>query len=151
MFNPISRSSATLSILLCRTILHCPTGISCDLLRPVFVSQMIRKRNLLFWFTCMIAIMMQRGYAAVARLQQRREVLASWVDAGFRAVPADTWLTDDTDFRLGGLSFQLRYVGPAHSPEDLLMYIKEDGVCLLATWCSEGAYPLSAMPIYWHG
>ncbi len=79
--------------------------------------------------------------AAAARLQQRREDLSPWVDAGFRAIPADTWLAGDTDFRLGGLTFQLRFSGPAHSAEDLVMYVKEDGVLFAGDLVFRGRVP----------
>ncbi|MBI3522925.1 MAG: MBL fold metallo-hydrolase [Betaproteobacteria bacterium] len=79
--------------------------------------------------------------AAAARLQQRKETLAPWVDAGFRAVPADVWLTEDSDFKFGGLTFQLRYVGPAHSPEDMVMYLKEDGVLFAGDLVFRGRVP----------
>ncbi len=79
--------------------------------------------------------------AAAARLQQRRELLSPWVDAGFRAIPADTWLAGDTDFRLGGLTFQLRSVGPAHSAEDLALYVKEDGVLFAGDLVFRGRVP----------
>lgn len=79
--------------------------------------------------------------AAAARLQQRREVLSPWVDAGFRNIPADTWLAGDTDFRLGGVSFQLRYAGPAHSAEDLALYVKEDGVLFAGDLVFRGRVP----------
>ena len=79
--------------------------------------------------------------AAAARLQQRREVLSPWVDAGFRAIPADTWLTGDADFRLGGLTFQLRFAGPAHSTEDLVMHVKEDGVLFAGDLVFRGRVP----------
>ena len=79
--------------------------------------------------------------AAAARLQQRRELLAPWVDAGFRAVPADIWLDGDIDFRFGGLSFQLRHVGPAHSAEDLALFVKEDGVLFAGDLVFRGRIP----------
>ena len=79
--------------------------------------------------------------ATAARLQQRKETLAPWVDAGFHIVAADTWLTKDADFKLGGLTFQLRYVGPAHSPEDLVMYVKEDGVLFAGDLVFRGRVP----------
>ena len=79
--------------------------------------------------------------AAAARLQQRREILSPWIDADFRAVPADRWLSADADFRLGGLTFQLRHVGPAHSAEDLAMYVKEDGVLFAGDLVFRGRVP----------
>jgi len=79
--------------------------------------------------------------AAADRLAQRRDLLAPWVPAGFKAVPADRWLAGDTDFRLGGLTFRLRHVGPAHSPEDLAMYVEEDGVMFSGDLVFKGRVP----------
>lgn len=63
------------------------------------------------------------------RFEQRKEVLAPWIaDATQRFYEPDRWLAGDTDFQLGGVHFQIRYVGPAHSPEDLVVYLPEDGV-----------------------
>lgn len=79
--------------------------------------------------------------AAADRLAQRRILLAPWVPADFKAVPADRWLSGDTDFKLGGLSFRLRYAGPAHSPEDLVMYVEEDGVLFSGDLIFKGRVP----------
>lgn len=65
---------------------------------------------------------------AMLRLQQRRELLYPWLDENTRLLPADKWLTGDSSFEMGGLHFILRYVGPAHSSEDMAMYVKEDSV-----------------------
>ncbi|NTV94445.1 MAG: MBL fold metallo-hydrolase [Thiobacillus sp.] len=63
------------------------------------------------------------------RFEQRKEVLAPWIaDASQRFYEPDRWLAGDTDFQLGGVHFRIRYVGPAHSPEDLVVYVQEDGV-----------------------
>jgi glyoxylase-like metal-dependent hydrolase (beta-lactamase superfamily II) len=63
---------------------------------------------------------------AQARLEQRRRDLAPWVDAGTRIVPADRWLDGNETFRLGGLTFDLIHLGPAHSPEDLVVVVREE-------------------------
>jgi glyoxylase-like metal-dependent hydrolase (beta-lactamase superfamily II) len=65
---------------------------------------------------------------AQQRLQQRRDVLAPWVDASTHLVPPDRWLDHDQSFSMGGLTFRLVHVGPAHTPEDLAMMVEPDGV-----------------------
>jgi len=62
------------------------------------------------------------------RLAERRQSLAPWVDAQARIVEPDLWIAGDTDFKLGGLTFHLYHVGPAHTAEDLAMLVEEDGV-----------------------
>lgn len=69
-----------------------------------------------------------RTDAPIARLAERRESLAPWVTADARIVPADHWIEGVTVFRLGGLRFTLIPVGPAHTPEDLMMFVEDDGV-----------------------
>jgi glyoxylase-like metal-dependent hydrolase (beta-lactamase superfamily II) len=66
------------------------------------------------------------GSVAAARLEQRRRVLAPWVDENTKLLPPDRWLEGGSSFVLGGLHFDLIYVGPAHAPDDLVVYIRED-------------------------
>lgn len=79
--------------------------------------------------------------AAGDRLAQRREILAPWIGADFRVVPADLWLAGDADFELGGLHFAIRHVGPAHAPEDLVMFVVEDGVLFSGDTVFRGRVP----------
>ena len=65
---------------------------------------------------------------ATRLMHERRETLFPWVDEKSRLVAADKWLVGDTDFTMGGLHFELRQVGPAHAPDDMVMALKEDGV-----------------------
>jgi glyoxylase-like metal-dependent hydrolase (beta-lactamase superfamily II) len=60
---------------------------------------------------------------AQARLAASRVDLAPWVDAQTQLVFADEWLTSDRSLNLGGVTFQLMYLGPAHSLEDLVVYL----------------------------
>jgi len=78
---------------------------------------------------------------AQQRLQQRREMLKPWVDEKTQLLPADKWLTGDSNFEMGGLHFELRYVGPAHSTEDMAMYVKEDGVLYSGDLVFKGRVP----------
>lgn len=75
------------------------------------------------------------------RLQQRRELLKPWVDENTHLVAADKWLDGDTDFAMGGLHFELRYVGPAHSAEDMALFVKEDGVLYSGDLVFKGRVP----------
>lgn len=62
------------------------------------------------------------------RLQASRQALAPWVDQDTRLVPADLWLNGDIAFELGGVRFELIHVGPAHTPEDMAIYLPQQGV-----------------------
>jgi glyoxylase-like metal-dependent hydrolase (beta-lactamase superfamily II) len=78
---------------------------------------------------------------AVSRLAQRREMLYPWVDENTRLLPADKWLAGATRFEMGGLHFELHYAGPAHSPEDLVLFVKEDGVLFSGDLVFKGRVP----------
>ncbi|MDD4882002.1 MAG: MBL fold metallo-hydrolase [Gallionellaceae bacterium] len=80
--------------------------------------------------------------AARQRFEQRKEVLAPWVADGLqRFHEPDLWLSGDVDFMLGGVHFLIRHVGPAHSPEDLVVYVKEDGVLYAGDLVFKGRVP----------
>lgn len=76
-----------------------------------------------------------------ARLAQRREELFPWVDENTRIITPDTWISGDTDFELGGFHFQVRHVGPAHSDEDLAMFVQEDRVLYTGDLVFKGRVP----------
>ena len=78
---------------------------------------------------------------AQLRLAQRREVLHPWMDASTQVLQADLWLDGDTGFEMGGLHFELRHVGPAHSSEDIAMFVKEDGVLYSGDLVFKGRVP----------
>ncbi len=86
-----------------------------------------------------------KGYLASEEaaklLVQRRDALFPWVDETTRLVAADKWLTGNTNFEMGGLHFQLRHVGPAHAPDDLVMFVQEDKVLYAADLIFIGRVP----------
>ncbi|HSP79575.1 MAG TPA: MBL fold metallo-hydrolase [Myxococcaceae bacterium] len=75
------------------------------------------------------------------RLEQRRKALAPWVDEETRLVPADRWLDGDTTFELGGMRFELFYLGPAHASEDLMMKVSPEGVLFSGDLLFAGRIP----------
>lgn len=62
------------------------------------------------------------------RLRQRRADLAPWVNEHTRLVPPDRWLDANTTFELGGVTFDVIHMGPAHAPDDVVVVVREDGV-----------------------
>lgn len=82
-----------------------------------------------------------RSKEAADRFAQRKEALFPWVDNTTRLLEADVFLEGDTDFTMGGLHFSLRHVGPAHSAEDLVMMVKEDGVLYAGDLVFRGRVP----------
>lgn len=82
--------------------------------------------------------------APVARLAERRQSLAPWVNAHTRVVPPDRYVGEDTRFTLGGLTFRLIHAGPAHTSEDLMMLVEEDGVLFVGDLVFAGRIPFVA-------
>jgi glyoxylase-like metal-dependent hydrolase (beta-lactamase superfamily II) len=78
---------------------------------------------------------------ASERLAQRRLDLFPWVDDKTRIVAPDVWLDGDTDFRLGGVTFQVLYAEGAHSPEDVMMYVVEERVLFAGDLIFAGRVP----------
>lgn len=81
--------------------------------------------------------------SAAARLAERRGSLAPWVNEATRVIPADRWLENDTAFRLGGLTFRVYAVGPAHTPEDLALLVEEESVLFIGDLMFAGRIPFT--------
>ncbi|MEO7335275.1 MAG: MBL fold metallo-hydrolase [Caldimonas sp.] len=79
--------------------------------------------------------------APAARLTERRSSLAPWVNESTRVVVPDRYVGDDTVFSLGGLTFHVMHAGPAHTPEDLMMMVEEDGVLFVGDLMFSGRIP----------
>lgn len=79
--------------------------------------------------------------APAARLAERRQSLAPWVNERTRIVAPDRYVDDETVFRLGGLTFRVLLAGPAHTPEDLMMVVEEDGVLFVGDLMFSGRIP----------
>jgi glyoxylase-like metal-dependent hydrolase (beta-lactamase superfamily II) len=62
------------------------------------------------------------------RLEASRVELAPWVDEDTRLVEADEWLEGDKTLKIGGMEFQIKIVGPSHTPEDLVIYLPGEKV-----------------------
>lgn len=79
--------------------------------------------------------------APVLRLAERRDSLFPWVNARTRIVAPDRTIEAESSFRLGGLTFRLIPVGPAHTPEDLMMLVEEEGVLFAGDLIFAGRIP----------
>lgn len=75
------------------------------------------------------------------RLQASREDMFPWIDETTRLVPADRWIEGATTLRLGGLDFMLQPVGPAHTPEDLVVYVPQLKVLFAGDLVFRGRIP----------
>ncbi len=75
------------------------------------------------------------------RLAERRQSLAAWIGADMRLLPADRWLESEVSFKLGGLTFRVFPVGPAHTPEDLALAVEEENVLFVGDLMFVGRIP----------
>ena len=79
---------------------------------------------------------------AQRRLEASRIDLAPWIDANTRLLPADQWLdTQETRFRLGSMDFVVDHVGPAHTPEDVVVFVPQLGVLFAGDLFFQGRIP----------
>lgn len=74
------------------------------------------------------ALIYLNSETARLRLEASREQLFPWVDDKTRLVEADEWIDSDKEFVIGGMAFQAKPVGPAHTPEDLAFYMPSEKV-----------------------
>jgi glyoxylase-like metal-dependent hydrolase (beta-lactamase superfamily II) len=79
---------------------------------------------------------------AQRRMEASRQELFPWVDETTRLVPADRWLeADDTVLRVGSFEFHLRHAGPAHAPEDVVIYLPQRRVLFGGDLVFQGRIP----------
>lgn len=81
------------------------------------------------------------GGEGARRLEQRARDLFPWVDERTPLLPADRWLDGDESFTLGGVRFQVLHMGPAHSPEDLIVVLPGEGVVFVGDILFTGRLP----------
>ncbi|MDO8419128.1 MAG: MBL fold metallo-hydrolase [Rubrivivax sp.] len=78
---------------------------------------------------------------AALRLKASREELAPWIDDKTHLVAADRWIDGPTRFTLGGVDFLLQPVGPAHTPEDLVVFLPQRRVLFAGDIVFRGRIP----------
>jgi glyoxylase-like metal-dependent hydrolase (beta-lactamase superfamily II) len=75
------------------------------------------------------------------RLAASRQDLAPWIDGDTRLVPADRWIDGPSDLVVGGVRLQLRPAGPAHTPDDTVVYLPDDRVLYTGDLVFRGRVP----------
>ena len=75
------------------------------------------------------------------RLQASREDLFPWVDETTHLVPPDRRLTGPATLALGGLHFEISHAGPAHTPEDIVVWVPEKRVLFVGDLVFRGRIP----------
>ncbi|HET8746503.1 MAG TPA: MBL fold metallo-hydrolase [Ramlibacter sp.] len=78
---------------------------------------------------------------AAARLAASRVDLAPWIDAQTQLVTPDEWIDGARELVVGGTRLQLQPVGPAHTPEDLVVYLPAERVLFAGDIVFRGRVP----------
>lgn len=78
---------------------------------------------------------------AVNRLSASRAELAPWVDEKTNLVEADTWLSSENKLNLSGIEMVVKPVGPAHTPEDLVIFFPAEKVLFTGDLLFRGRLP----------
>ncbi len=78
---------------------------------------------------------------AELRLKASREELAPAVDDATRLVAADRWIDQRTMLQLGGVDFVLQPAGPAHTPEDLVVWVPKHKLLIAGDLVFRGRIP----------
>ena len=79
---------------------------------------------------------------AQRRLEASRQDLFPWIDERTQLVGADRWLDEsDHTLVLGGQQIRILHVGPAHTPEDLVVQVQKSGVLFAGDLVFRGRIP----------
>ena len=78
---------------------------------------------------------------AQLRLKASREELFPWIDENTRLVAPDRRLSGPATLTLGGTRFEIGHAGPAHTPEDLVVWLPERRVLLAGDLVFRGRIP----------
>ncbi len=79
---------------------------------------------------------------AERRLEASRQDLAPWIDADTHLVAPTRWLEgDEASIVLGGTEIRLRHLGPAHTPEDIAVFVPSAGALFVGDLVFRGRVP----------
>ena len=78
---------------------------------------------------------------AKQRLIASRIDFAPWVNASTKLISADVWIDQKYNLTIGGVDFFISRVGPAHAPEDLMVYVPSEKVLFAGDLVFRGRIP----------
>ncbi|MBU3601178.1 MBL fold metallo-hydrolase [Polynucleobacter sp. AM-25C3] len=78
---------------------------------------------------------------AIQRLIASRVDFAPWVNTSTKLTGADLWIDQSYMLTVGGVDFKISRVGPAHAPEDLMIYVPSEGVLFAGDLVFRGRIP----------
>ena len=79
--------------------------------------------------------------SAHLRLEASRIDFAPWVNQYTTLIPADRWIQEEDKLTIGGVDFLISKVGPAHTPNDLIIYVPSEGVLFVGDLVFRGRIP----------
>jgi glyoxylase-like metal-dependent hydrolase (beta-lactamase superfamily II) len=86
-----------------------------------------------------------RNYLSSETARQRliasRIDFAPWVNADTNLISADVWIDKQFKLSIGGVEFFISRVGPAHAPEDLMVYVPSEKVLFAGDLVFRGRIP----------
>jgi glyoxylase-like metal-dependent hydrolase (beta-lactamase superfamily II) len=86
-----------------------------------------------------------RNYLSSETARQRliasRVDFAPWVNANTNLISADVWIDQKLKLSIGGVDFFISRVGPAHAPEDLMVYVPSEKVLFAGDLVFRGRIP----------
>ena len=78
---------------------------------------------------------------AKQRLIASRIDFAPWVNTDTKLIAADVWIDQKLKLSIGGMDFLISRVGPAHAPEDLMVYVPSEKVLFAGDLVFRGRIP----------
>jgi glyoxylase-like metal-dependent hydrolase (beta-lactamase superfamily II) len=78
---------------------------------------------------------------AKQRLIASRIDFAPWVNDSTKLIGADVWVDQSYTLTVGGIEFKIGRVGPAHAPEDLIIYVPSEKVLFAGDLVFRGRIP----------
>jgi len=78
---------------------------------------------------------------AKQRLTASQTGFAPWINANTRLISADIWIDQKFKLSIGGVDFFISRVGPAHAPEDLMVYVPSEKVLFAGDLVFRGRIP----------
>ena len=86
-----------------------------------------------------------RNYLSSETAKQRlivsRVDFAPWVNDKTQLIPANIWVNQKIKLTIGGVDFFISRVGPAHAPEDLMVYVPSEKVLFAGDLVFRGRIP----------
>ena len=75
------------------------------------------------------------------RLAASRAELFPWIDENTKLIEADSWIDKDVALNLSGVDVLIKHAGPAHTPEDLIVFLPGEKVLFAGDLVFRGRIP----------